>query len=375
MRTAGWVPGMASTSGVYINEELQQAGDLAGSGGHHLLFESRAINMGVLETARGAVAHSGFMFDWCDVGVCLNVTADHLGEFGVHTLEDMTTIKRSIVARARRAVVLNADYPTCVSMLPFAAGVSVYLAAVESSLETVRSLAGEPVHACVREQDNGVDSIVLYEPDGNRVPLMPVTDIPATMGGAAGFNINNAQHAVCACHALGVGIETIREGLAGFDASFENNPGRLNIHRGLPFTVIMDYAHNPDGMKKLGEFIERLDVPGRRILMYAVTGNRTNLEVTAFTRTPIGLFDHFVCRSYPQLRGREPGEIPALMKTALLEAGVPEERITVVKDPEDASRQALNLARPGDLVVLAVGAGEFERLWNKITCFEPATSA
>ena len=375
MRTAGWVPGMASTSGVYINETLQKAGDLAGSGGHHILFESRAINMGVLETARGAVAHSGFMFDWCDVGVCLNVTADHIGEYGVDTLEQMAAIKRSVMERVRRAVVLNADYPTCSAMLPFPPGVRVYLASVESDIGSVRERVNGPAHACVVEQENGADFIVLYEPAGNRVPLMPVSSIPATFDGAARFNISNAQHAICACLALGIELDAMRQALCSFDASFENNPGRLNIYRGLPFTVIMDYAHNPDGMARLGEFIDRLDVSGRRILMFAVTGNRTDQEVAACARAPIGLFDHFVCRSYPVLRGREPGEIPKLMKAALLEAGVEEQRITVVLDPEEAPLRALGLAHAGDLVVMTVGSGEFERLWQRIVSWQPDIAA
>jgi hypothetical protein len=115
----GYLPGLASTAGVYIDEQLSESGDLAGLGGHHLLFESRAIDFGVLETARGGVAHSGFMFDHCDVGVCLNVTEDHIGEYGIDTLADMVTIKRSILERATAGVVLNADYSTCLRMLPF----------------------------------------------------------------------------------------------------------------------------------------------------------------------------------------------------------------------------------------------------------------
>ncbi len=317
MRTAGFLPGMASTSGIYFNEVLHQQGDFAGSGGHHILFESRTINMGVLETARGAVAHSGFMFDWCDVAVCLNVTEDHIGEHGIDTLQQMTLLKRSIVARARRAVVLNADYTTCRDMLPFAAGIQVYLASVESAVAVIRDWAGQSSFACVLEEDEGTDWIVMYEPGGKRCPVMAVAAIPATLDGLARFNISNAQHAICACHALGVGFDVMRKALSTFEASFENTPGRLNIYRELPFTVVMDYAHNPDGMEKLCACLDQLDVPGRRILLYAGAGNRTDEEVAKFACSAVGHFDHFVCRSYPGLRGRQPGEIPALMNAAL----------------------------------------------------------
>jgi cyanophycin synthetase len=373
MRSAGFLPGMASTSGIYFNEVLHQQGDFAGSGGHHILFESRTINMGVLETARGAVANSGFMFDWCDVAVCLNVTEDHIGEYGIDSLQQMTLLKRSIVARARRAVVVNADYATCRDMLPFGAGIHLYLASVESAVAVIWGLAGQPSFACVLEEDDGKEWIVMYEPGGKRCPVMPVAAIPATLDGLARFNISNAQHAICACHALGVGLDVIRQGLSSFDATFENTPGRLNIYRQLPFTVVMDYAHNPDGMEKLCACIDQMDVPGRRILLYAGTGNRTDEEVVKFACSAVGHFDHFICRSYPGLRGRQPGEIPALMNAALLQAGVTQERISLVAEAERGALQALGMARPGDVVVLCPATAEVDKMWQQIISFQPSS--
>jgi hypothetical protein len=85
-------PGLACSDGVYINGQLMEAGDLAGAGGHHKLLESREVNLCIFETARGGLAHSGLMFDWCDVAVCLNVTEDHLGEFGIETVEEMAVL-------------------------------------------------------------------------------------------------------------------------------------------------------------------------------------------------------------------------------------------------------------------------------------------
>jgi cyanophycin synthetase len=344
-----------------------------------MLAESRDINLAVLETARGAVAHSGFMFDWCDVGICLNVTADHLGEFGVHTLQQMAEIKRSILQRARRAIVLNADYSSCRDMLPFAPGIPVYFVALEFSVEWLRELAADKSTAiawyCVIELQNGREWIVLYDPAGQRLPLIAVADIPAAMDGAARFNVSNAQHALCACLALGVDLAVIRTVLGSFSNSHEDNPGRVNIYRGLPFTVIMDYAHNPDGILKLGEFVRHLDVPGRKILLYAATGNRSDEFVCAHARSAIPWFDHFVCRSYPGKRGDERPQTRVMMKTALLEAGVPEDRITVVDVATDGPFQAMSLARRGDLVVICPGGEEMDSMWQTIKSFQPLLAA
>lgn len=374
-KTAGHVPGLASTSGVYIDEELREAGDLAGIGGHHLLFEAREIDFGVLETARGGVAHGGFMFDHCDVGVCINVTPDHIGEYGVDSLADMVAIKRSVLERATDGVVLNADYGTCLDMLPFDPGVRVALCSLAAPAASLLEQAGPAGLACVVEAvgegDEAAEWLVCHEA-GRSDPVLPVADFPASLEGAARFNVSNAQHAIAAARLMGIDTETIARALRSFDASFETNPGRLNVHHGHPFTVIMDYAHNPDGMAQLLDTIDRMGITGRRILMYAATGNRTNVEVAAHTVFPVGRIDHFVVRRYPaKLRGRRPDEIPNLMRDALLEAGVPDARITIADPPEEGPRVAMQLAKPGDLVILSPGTGEFDTMWEQVQRFRP----
>ena len=370
LKTAGFKPGLATTRGIFLDEKLHKSGDLAGTEGHHLVFESMEVNAGVLETARGGVVSAGFMFDWCDVGVCVNVTPDHIGTFGVETLEEMTAVKRSILARARKAVVLNADYDTCRSMLPFAEGVTVYLASVDSTADVLRGIEAN-AWLCVVEQEAGQDFLVLYAPDGSRNPMIAVAGIPATLGGAATFNISNAQHALCAALGLGLPAAPVLAALARFDASFESNPGRLNIYRELPFTVIMDYAHNADGMQRLGEVITRLDAKGKKIVLCAVTANRSDEELAALVHAVRPHFDHFVCRCYPGARGATRPEIPWLMKAEFLKEGVPEECITVVEVSEEAAITTLRLARPGDILLMCPGTMDIDEMWEVIVNFRP----
>jgi cyanophycin synthetase len=226
----------------------------------------------------------------------------------------------------------------------------------------------------VLEKEDDEEWIILYEPGGARVPVTPVAAIPATMAGAARLNISNAQHAICACHALGIRLDAMREGLSTFDANFENNPGRLNIYHQLPFTVMLDFAHNPDGMEKLCVVVDQMKVPGRKILAYAAAVDLSDDFVKAFACSPIGHFDYFVCRNYPDLEGRMPDEIPSLMKAALLDAGVPEERITLEIETESGAQGTLRMARPGDLVVFSPGTDEIEPMWREIVSFQPAFS-
>jgi cyanophycin synthetase len=288
-------------------------------------------------------------------------------------LQDMVRLKRSIVERARQAVVLNADYATCLAMLPLQAGVQLYLASLSQAQGSLLGSDHRPDWVCTVEPVAGGEWIVLYARTGERLPVIASAAIPATFDGAARMNVSNAQHAICAGHALGIPLECMQEALVAFEADFTTTPGRLNIRRDLPFTVVMDYVHNIDGMGRVAEFLSSLPVSGRRIVMFAVPGDRLDAEVADYTRSAVGRFDHYICRSYPNLRGRQPGEIPRLMRRVLLAAGVPDERITVEPDPALAIRHTLQMARPGDLVLLATA--EIEAMWEAVTSFRYGDSS
>jgi hypothetical protein len=92
-------------------------------------------------------------------------------------------------------------------MLPFGEGVAVYLASVESAVTELRAISTEAL-TCVVEQEGGRENFVLYSPDGRRLPIMAVADVPATLGGER-FNISNAA---CDLRGLanGIALDAIR---------------------------------------------------------------------------------------------------------------------------------------------------------------------
>ena len=63
----------------------------------------------VLETARGGLLRSGLGYEFCNVGACLNVTADHIDISEGNGLADLAKVKRIITDAARDTAVLNAD--------------------------------------------------------------------------------------------------------------------------------------------------------------------------------------------------------------------------------------------------------------------------
>ena len=77
-----------------------------------LLLKDPIVNYAVLEVARGGfLLRSGLGFDHCDVGIVTNVSADHLGLKGIHTVEQLARVKSVIPESVHQDgyAVLNAD--------------------------------------------------------------------------------------------------------------------------------------------------------------------------------------------------------------------------------------------------------------------------
>ena len=131
MHTAGYETARAGTTGLFRNGEWLEFGDMSGGLGHHKVLESPEVQLAVLETARGAATGVGLAFDACEVTVCTNVSAEHIGLRGIETVADMAELKEFIVQRARGAVVLNADNAYSAGMLPRLTGRQAWLVSAE----------------------------------------------------------------------------------------------------------------------------------------------------------------------------------------------------------------------------------------------------
>ncbi len=127
----------------------------------------------------------------------------------------------------------------------------------------------------------------------------------------------------------------------------------------------LDYAHNPDGLEKLCAFIDQMDVPGRRILLCSRGGNRTDQEIVQFTRLAMDHFDHFTCRSYVNLQGRKSGEVPALMRSTLLEAGVMEDLMEWTGEQSNYSYNSLRRVIAALTDPASIGFTEFANKINE----------
>ena len=349
LRAHGLRAGYSSTDGLFIDGERVEAGDYSGPVGARTVLRDPRVQAAVLETARGGLLRRGLVANDARVAVVTNVSADHFGEYGVHTLDDIAAVKL-VVAKSLAAdglLVLNADDPLLVRHAA-ATGKSMigwFALALDDALARGALACG------VRE------GRLVLSLDGSEHDLGAIADMPLTLGGSARYNIANIAAASLAASALGIAPATVAAVLARFGASHADNPGRLQRWTLGNVEVLLDYAHNPDGLRGLLQVADGLRGNGRLALLLGHAGNRLEddfraLAAVAAEAQPDRVWLKDIGGDY--LRGRASGEVAAILFGALRAAGMEAAALPVCLDEAQAAREALQWARPGDLLVLPI---------------------
>jgi UDP-N-acetylmuramyl tripeptide synthase len=342
---AGRVPGITSTDRIEIGGEVVDLGDYSGPGGARTLLRDRRVEIGILETARGGMLRRGLTLTGAEAALVTNIAADHLGEFGILDLPSLAEAKLLIALAVRPGgrIVLNADDPE----LRVAAGRLIHPItwfSLDAANPWVLAHLAAGGDACFLE-----DGVLVLARGNERMALIRVEEIPLTLGGAARHNVANALGAIGIAAAAGFPVEAIAGGLR----SLTSNLGRAASLEVGGVNILVDYAHNPHGMTAIVDLASRL--PGeRRLLVLGQAGDRDDEAIRDLARAAWPLRpDRIVVKELPEmLRGRGPGEVPAVLRNELLRLGAPPESVTSADTELEAIREALNWARPGDSLIL-----------------------
>ena len=226
--------------------------------------------------------------------VFTNLTQDHLDFHG--TMEEYFESKRRLFAQAARAVVNVGD-------------------------EYGERLASELPGAITFRPEEGLGGVNLRLPGR--------------------FNVENALAAAAAARALGIGEDTIKQGIEAVDRV----PGRFDrVDEGQPFTVFVDYAHTPGALETALGTARELGRRGRVICVFGAGGDRDRAKRPLMGQVVAELADiSFVTSDNP--RGEDPAAIAAEVVDGL--------DLEVELDRRRAIERALESARPGDVVVIA----------------------
>lgn len=355
LRTHGLSTAWSCTDGLFADGEKLQGGDYSGPAGARAVLRHPKAQAAVLESARGGLLRRGLALDRADVAIVTNISVDHFGEYGIHDLDGLADAKL-IVARAVPPpawLVLNADDETLWRRAPHSRTYLGWFALAHDAPRLVahRAAGGATCGAADGELHlhwQGADHVL------GRIEAMPLT-----LSGAARHNIANIAGAALAAAALGIPITTISRVLQRFGARHEDNPGRLQVwsHRGA--TVIVDYAHNVDGLRGLLEIARaRLVAGGQLSLLLGQAGNRRDTEIRELAEVVAEFApDRIMLKDIAGfLRGRTEGEVAALLREALLAQGTASSAIETCLDEVAAARTLLDSAQAGDVVVLPLHA-------------------
>ena len=346
LRGSGLTVGFTTTDGTYIQNNQITAGDNTGPVSAQLVLKDPSVQVAVLETARGGIIRSGLGFDHCDIGIVTNVAADHLGLKDINTLEDLARVK-SVVPRSvssKGFAVLNAEDENVFWMRKYVDG-EVVLFSMDENNKNIRKHAQRGGVSCVFE--NGYVTILKGK---WKVRVEKIINIPLTYGGRAEFMIQNVLAATLACFVHKISLEDIRVGLTTFTPSTAQTPGRMNFIEIKDFTVLMDFAHNPAGIKGLQKFINQLSYKSRTGILSGV-GDRRDEDLREMGRLAAETFDNLIIRRGDYLRGRTEENVINLLQEGIKESGkkIP---VKIVAESKEAIDYAFKNAKAGDLIVI-----------------------
>ncbi len=356
VRAWGRTPGYCSTDDIVVGDEVLDAGDWSGPMGARTVLRDPRVEVAILETARGGILRRGLAVERATAAIVTNVAEDHFGEWGISDLAGIAQTKL-VVGRVVPRLVLNADDDALVAQyeLEHAAG-RIDAAVGYFSLDAGSHLVREHL-AAGRTAAFLEGGELVFARGAVRTPVVAVADVPIALRGAARYNIANALGVILLASALGIHREAIAAGLKAFRGSPADNPGRSHLWEFGGATVIVDFAHNPHGMRALIETAMAMDAE-RRCVVLGQAGDRDDESIRGLAReTWPWRPDRVILKEMERyLRGRPKGQSTGIIRDEFVALGASEDLFDHADSELAAVRAALEWARPGDLLLLPTHA-------------------
>jgi cyanophycin synthetase len=319
-RAAGRVAGLTSTDFVQVGDDILERGDFSGPGGARMLLRDPRLEIAALEVARGGILRRGLPLRRARAALVTIVADDHLGQYGINTVAELAGVKFAVrrALGAGGVMVLNAD-----------------------DAFVVAEAARVP------------EEIWWFSLEARNPQIAAARAAATPCAWAAGYNVLNALGAICLARAMGLDNAAIRSGLGGFKSDPRNNPGRSNEFDVSGARVFVDFAHNPHSVAAVTRTMAAIPAR-RRFVMLSHAGDRSDRDIRSVTATALTFSPDFVIAAElpDYLRGRETGEVSALIADECQRQGLAPDRIITATSPADGVRKVLTRLQPGDLALL-----------------------
>ena len=176
------------------------------------------------------------------------------------------------------------------------------------------------------------------------------------------YNIYNALGAIIACFKLGINVGFIKDGIE--KAIVPGRCERVGNEYNLPYEIIIDYAHTPDGLENILKTAKAF-TKGRLISIFGCGGDRDKVKRPQMGKISIDIADITVVTS-DNPRSEEPMDI---IKD--IEAGLNKDNYIVIENRREAIKKAINIAKKGDVIVIAgKGHETYQILKNETIHFD-----
>ena len=327
---AGYRCGLIGTTGNMIGDQMLH-GDLTTPDPIDMQRTLRQmVDAGVEVVAMEVSAHAlalrkleGMCFE---AAVYTNLSQDHLDFF--HTMENYRDAKRLFFSRERaRNAAYNADEETSQAMRE-----GQDIPAITYGIRENCDLYARDIEI----SETGV-SFVLN--------LNGLHSVPVNLHLTGMFNVYNALAAAAAALILGVELPVIQQGLE----SVSSVPGRVEmLDTHTPYRVILDYSHVPDALENILRTVRDF-TRGRLIVLFGCGGDRDQGKRPIMGRIGGKLADFCILTS-DNPRREDPFAILASIEEGIRETDA---HYVVIESRREAIRYALNMAREGDVLVLA----------------------
>ena len=346
VKNNGYRVGYTTSDGVYIQNSMLLKGDTTGPLSAEFVLKDPTVEFAVLETARGGILRSGLGFGHCDIAVITNIQEDHLGISDINTLEDLSRVKAVVVKSLKNDgwAILNADNKYCVSI-----GKEVHCNLAYFTMDDKNPVVKEHCRkgGIAAVYENGY--ITIMKGDW-KIRIEKVTHIPITFNGTVSFMTQNALAASLATFVWGFKIEDIRLSLETFIPSAAQTPGRMNIFDLKEFKIMVDFAHNSDGLRGIKDFLSTLDIK-RSTGIISGTGDRRDDDLREIGRISAQMFDNVIICQEKYLRGRSRENIVSLLSEGLKEVK-PDIDIQIINESKLAFNYAIKHAEHGSFITI-----------------------
>lgn len=327
LENAGYKVGLIGTIQNMIGEKIIESHNT--TPGPYELFElfSEMVNEGceyaIMEVSSHALDQDRVHGLHFDIAIYTNLSQDHLD---YHKTMDNYLLAKKKLFRMCDVAVINSSDDYSDALIK---GLECKIVTYSDNNDSTFSAKG------IKYRPDSVE----YELVGNNI----LSHISVKTGGK--FTVFNSLAVAVSALELGIDIENIKKGLYAISGV----KGRAeSVPTGKDFTVIIDYAHTPDGLKNiLGTFKEC--EKNRLIVLFGCGGDRDKTKRPIMGSIAVRNADYVIVTS-DNPRSEEPLSIIDDILEGTVGSPVP---VKVIENRVEAIKFAISIALPGDIIVLA----------------------